>query len=214
MKKKSGLLVCLAVLLAGCGGEGSGAGGDGDVPEPTFAENTGDDAGCEILTTADVSAATGVPVSGLDQTALGDMCSYEWDEGAVTLMGVSVHESIEEATSYHARFTEDVTADQVAAAKERVRGELADREAAGEMSETDEAVGGALVERMPERDIRHRSLPGIGSEAVTDGRGTLRIRYGNATIWVVGKDGEGNDHFEPGVAEEVGRRIVSNLDAS
>lgn len=106
-------------------------------------------------------------------------------------------------------FTADVTAEEVDEAKEQMKEELDEEE----LDKGERAAGGALVDAMGEGDIRHRTLDGIGSEAVVDTRGSLYIRYGNMTLTVGAKDAEGNDTFDPQRARAVGERIIANLDA-
>lgn len=205
-----GVVFLIAGVATGCGGEEAGSGADGEpaVEERIFAEGTGDDE-CAVLTLDDVTAATGLTAAEIEQREISG-CHYSWDDGMIWMRRVRVHESVDRAKAYHARFTEDVSSEEVAEAKEQVKDELRDREAAGEMTSDEAAVGSAVTEAMPEWDYEHTSLPGIGSEAVYDGRGTVYIRWGNLTTSFSGKTGD-EDRIEGEVATEVGRRVVANL---
>lgn len=57
----------------------------------------------------------------------------------------------------------------------------------------------------------HQHWEGIGTAASTDGRGTVRILYGNVTVWVTGKT-DGEDWIDPSVGRAVARSIVGNLE--
>lgn len=197
----------LAVLI-GCGGAGAGS-DDGDVQERIFAVGVGEDR-CAVLTLEDVAAATGVPAAEIEQRAISG-CIYSWDDGTVWMRSVRVHESVDRARSWYATFTEDVTAEEVEAAREQVKEELSDREASGEMTATEGAAGRAVTDAMAERDYVHRSLPGIGNEASNDGRGTVYIRWGNLTAEFSGKT-DGEDRIDPELAADYGRRIVANIE--
>lgn len=206
------LSTLFVTLLVACGGASDGSERSSedlsaDMPAPMFDEAAGED-DCAILTLADVSAVTGVPESAIEQREISG-CLYAWDGGNLNLLSTRVHDSLDRARSYHDRFTADVTADEIAAAKEEVKGDLDE----GELDEGERAAGGALIDAMEESDIRHRSLEGIGSESVLDTRGSLYIRYGNMTVTVGAKDAEGNDTFDPQMAREVGERIIANLDS-
>ncbi len=212
------LLVVVALALAACGGgeggaaDSPGASATADVPEPTFTEAVEDD-DCAVLTPADLAAATGTPQDEIEGRSLGGSgCYYEFADLNINVLGVRVHESVDAARSYFARFTEDATAQEVGEAKQQVREELADEREQGEMSESDEAVAGALVDAMPEEDVGHERWPDIGSGSAMDGRGSVRVRYGNVTVWFTGKT-DGEDVLDPGLAQDLARRIVANLDA-
>ncbi len=199
----------VAALIACGGGAADSDDGAAAVEERVFAEGVGEDR-CEVLTLEDVAAATGLPAEEIQQRPISG-CLYSWDDGTVWMRSVRIHESVDRAKSYYATFTEDVTAEQVGEAKEQVKVELSDREASGEMTATEGAAGRALTDEMPERDYVHRSLPGIGSEASNDGRGTVYIRWGNMTITFSGKT-DGEDRIDPELAADYGRRIVANLE--
>lgn len=199
-------VLCTLVALEGCGGEGDGGAAD---PEPVFTETVEDD-DCTVLTLSDVSEATSVPETKLEQRRISG-CLYAWDRGNVNLLSVRVHETVDQARAYHARFTEDISAAGIDEAQDRVQEELGRRREEGEMNETDQAVAGALVDAMPEEDISHQRWSEIGSEAAMDGRGSVRLRYGNVTIWLTGKT-DGEDVIDPALAQELSRRIVANLD--
>lgn len=208
-------LIGLAMLV-GCGGgvqdsvEDAEGSDERAVEDRVFAEGVGEDK-CAVLTLEDVMAVTGLPAEEIEQQEVSG-CLYSWDEGSVWMRSVRVHESVDRAKSYYATFTEDVTAEEVGAAKDQVKDELSDREESGEVTATEGAAGGALTDAMPERDYTHRSLPGIGNEASNDGHGTVRIRWGNLTITFSGKTADGTDHIASDRATEIGRRIVANLE--
>lgn len=205
-----GVVFLIAGTATGCGGAEAGSRADGEtaVEERTFAEGAGEDE-CAVLTLEDVTAATGLPAAQIEQREISG-CHYSWDDGMVWMRTVRVHESVERAKGYHARFTRDVTAEEVAEAKEQVQDEFRDREAAGEMTASEGATGRAVTEAMPEWEFTHSSLPGIGSEAVYDGRGTVYIRWGNLTASFSGKTGD-EDRIERELALGYGRRVVANL---
>ncbi len=189
-------VMMFVLAAAGCGTEA------GDE-ERMFADGVGDDK-CTVLTLEDVAAATGIPASEITQRSISG-CLYSWDagdgwlEGTVYLGSVRVHDSIERAKRDHARFTQDVTAEEVANAKEQAKEDLAD-----------EAAARGIMDAMPETDFKHRVLPGVGSEAVMDNRGSGYVRTGNVTINFSGKV-DSEDRMHPEVAAEIGRRIVANL---
>lgn len=217
--RKRGAVWCttLAAALVACGGAENGsdraaANGSSDagatVEERTFAEGVGDDK-CAVLTLQDVAEATGVPAAEIRQQRVSG-CLYSWDDGSVWVSSVRVRDSVEGAKRYFARYTEDVTAEQVSEAKERFQDELKTREESGEMTSTEGAAGRALTESMPEMDFRHQRLPGVGSEAVYDGHGGVHIRWGNLLADFSGKT-NGEDAMDPELATAYGRRIVANL---
>jgi hypothetical protein len=222
------VVALLSMSLPGCGNAGSESAGDleestgvADLEQSPgrddriFDESVEDEE-CRVLTTEDVAAATGVPAGEIEQRAISG-CLYSWDageswsDGSIMLMSVSAHETVDRATSYYARFTRDTTAEEIAESKDAMKDELAKKREEGELSSGAEAIGGALTEAMPEEDISHQRWSGIGSEASTDGRGSVRLRYGNVTAWFVGKTA-GEDRLDDEVAREIGRRIVANLD--
>lgn len=189
-------LMMFVLAAAGCGTEA------GDE-ERMFADGVGDDK-CGVLTLEDVAEATGIPASEIMQRSISG-CLYSWDdgdgwlEGTVYLSSVRVHDSVEQAKRDHARFTQDVTAEEVANAKEQAKEDLADEPAARE-----------IMDAMPETDFKHRVLPGVGSEAVMNNRGSGYVRTGNITINFSGKV-DSEDRMHPEVAADIGRRIVANL---
>jgi hypothetical protein len=206
-------MLVVAVAAVGCGSEAASTGGTDAAAsaavaaEPTFDDSV-EEGDCAVLTLADVAAVTGMAADEIEQrTIMG--CLYAWDGGNLNLLSVRVHDSVGQARSYFSRFTEDVTADDIAAAKQRLREELDDED----LDEGEKAVAGAMAGAMAEQDIGHRFLPGIGSEAVMDSRGSVYIRYGNVTMEFSAKDAAGDDTIEPKMATAVGRRIVANLDA-
>lgn len=214
------------LVVTACGGEGGAQGQDaGEMSEATstaaageriFDESVEEDE-CAVLTAEDVNAAVGAPLDGIEQEAWGGVCLYSWDagsswsDGSLAVLDVTVHESLDRARSEYARFTEDVTAEEVGEGKDRVQEDLEGERAAGEISPSEEALADALVETMPEMDFTHRRWDGIGSAASTDGHGTVRVRYGNVTVWIVGKTA-GEDWLDPEVARNVARRVVAQLD--
>lgn len=212
----------ILIVLAACGADGSD-GDPGDVADAParvaeakiFDESLENDT-CAVLTRDDVSAAAGVPLAAVERP-YASMCLYSWDEadgrpdGNLNVMSVRVHETAEAARREYATFTQDVTAEDVGAAKDRVQEELADERAEGGITEREEGVASAVVETMPEMDFTHRGWDDIGDAASTDGRGTVRVLYGNVNVWVTGKTAS-EDWIDPDVAREVARRVVANLD--
>lgn len=194
------------LMLSGCGGaEGDSAAA---AEERTFAEGVGEDK-CAVLTMEDVVAATGLPEDAIEQRKVSG-CLYSWDDGTVWMSSVRVHESVDRAKSYYARFTEDVSADEVEPAREQVKDELSEKEESGEITATEGEAGRAITDAMPARDFTHQLLPGIGNEASYDGNGTVWIRWGNLTATFSGKTGD-EDRIDPELAAEYGRRVVANL---
>ncbi|MGD8495431.1 MAG: hypothetical protein PVF05_04520 [Gemmatimonadales bacterium] len=215
------LVVAVAAVAAvGCGDEAASAGDTegaanveggattADAPEPTFDEAVGED-DCAVLTLSDVAAVTGVSADDIEQRAMMGTCTYAWDGGNLNLLSARVHDSVDRARRYFSRFTEDVTAEDIAAAKKQFREELDEED----MDEGEKAVAGAMAGAMEERDIGHRPLPGLGSEAVMDSRGSVYIRYGNLTMEFAAKNAAGDDVIEPDMAMAVGRRMIANVDA-
>ena len=182
--------------------------------EPIFEEAL-EDAKCTLLTMEDVAAATGVPASAIEKYS---GCLYTWDEGSdwedgtVYLFSLRVYDTVEQAQRAHARETQDVTATEVAQAKEEVQNDLAEQRSEGEITSSEEALASTMTDAMPEMDFTHRALSGVGSEAVMDNRGSVYIRLGNAIIEFSGKT-DGEDYLDPARAEAVGRRIVANIKA-
>lgn len=60
-------------------------------------------------------------------------------------------------------------------------------------------------------DFTHQRWTGIGDAANTNGRGTVRVLYGNVTVWITGKT-DGEDWIHPAVGQEVARQVVANLE--
>ncbi|MFW6083636.1 MAG: hypothetical protein ACODAA_00295 [Gemmatimonadota bacterium] len=108
-----------------------------------FSEGAGDDK-CAVLTLEDVTAATGLSAEAIEQREVSG-CLYSWDDGTVWMSSVRVHESVHRAKAYYARFTEDATADEVAAATEQVKDEISERETSGEITSTEGAAGRTLA---------------------------------------------------------------------
>lgn len=209
--------VWLAVAVAACGGgeggtaEGASGSDRAPAPEPVFTEAVEAD-DCAVLTPADVSAATGTPEADVEGRSLGGSgCYYEAGVFNINLLSVRVYESLDRARGYFERFTEDATAAEVGEAKDEVQEELARKRTEGEMSGSEAAIADALVETMPEEDVRHERWTDIGSEAAMDRRGSVRIRYGNAVVWLTGKT-DGEDVLDPDLARDLAQRIVANLD--
>ncbi len=179
---------------------------------PVFAESIEDDR-CAFLTREDVAAATGIALDAIEQPYDG-FCLYRWDagpdypDGNLNLMGLTVHGSVERARGEYATFTEDVSADEVGEGREGMRDELAGSD---ELSETEAEVAGVLVEAMPETGVTHQRWTGIGDAAGTDGRGTVRVLYGNVTAWITGKTDD-EDWIDPDVGRRVARAVVANLE--
>lgn len=196
-------------VLAGCGGAETGD-DEATAEERAFAEGVGEDK-CAVLTMEDVVAATGLPGEAIEQRKVSG-CLYSWDDGTVWMSSVRVHESVDRAKSYYARFTEDVSAEEVEPAREQVKDELSEKEETGEVTATEGAAGRAITDAMPARDYTHQHLPDIGNEASYDGHGTVWIRQGKLTAKFSGKT-EGEDWIDPELAAEYGRRVVANLEA-
>lgn len=197
------------LMISGCGGtEADSAGAVAE--ERTFTEGVGEDK-CTVLTMEDVVAATGLSEESIEQRKVSG-CLYSWDDGTVWMSSVRVHESVDRAKSYYARFTEDVSADEIEPATEQVKDELSEKEESGEITATEGAAGRGITDAMPARDFTHQHLPGIGNEASYDGHGTVWIRRGNLTAKFSGKTDD-EDRVDPELAAEYGRRVVANLEA-
>lgn len=206
----STFLMVAFIACGGADGDSAEAAPEGaEVEERIFAEGIGE-AKCEVLTLEDVVEATGMTAAEIEQREIGGGCHYSWGDGMVWMSSVPVHESVDRAKHYYARFSEDVTAEGVVEGKEQVKDEVTEREEAGEMSSSEAAAGGALTDALPEWDYTHTSLPGIGNEAAYDGRGTVYIRWGNLIAQFSGKK-DGEDRIDPELAAEYGRRGVANL---
>lgn len=181
--------------------------------EPLFEEAI-EDAKCTLLKMEDVTAATGLPASAIEEEMSG--CFYSWEgsnnrpEGTLYLSSVRVHDTLERAQRTHARKTQDVTTSDVGQAKEQVKDDLAEQRAEGEITSSEENLASTMTDAMPEGDFTHRALSGVGSEAAMDNWGSAYIRLGNVTIQFSGKT-DGEDQLDPALAAEVGRRIVANL---
>jgi hypothetical protein len=213
-------VVLLAIVLAGCGGEATSDGAsDGETtastaPEPVFPESV-EDQKCGLLTADDVAAAIGVPVAAVSSRV---DCLYTWEAGggapagSVFLVSLDVDESVERAQREFARRTEDVTADEVADQQEAFAEAVDERQTEGAVTDTEAATGAALTDALTAESHTHRPLPGVGSEAVVNDRGSAYVRLGNARLRINGMwDGE-ND-LAPEAAAALGRAVVDRLSA-
>jgi len=206
MSSGKGLLrIALAGALAACGGAGS----------PAAEERVFDDAieadPCAVLTTSDVAQATGVAAEGITRQEVSG-CLYSWDGGSIWLAGVEVHGSVEKAKGSFARFTEDATAEEVEASVEQIREELAERRAAGEADPSRAGTEDAILDVLPGGVVTHDDLEGVGADVRLSSDGSVRIRFGNATVWFTGRTGD-EERIDPRTASEVARRIIVNLEA-
>lgn len=213
--------VTAVLLLSGCQSDTAPSPAEGaaarTTDEPIFTEDI-EDAKCALLTLKDVTAATGLPPTAIEEEYAG--CFYSWGAssdrpgGSLFLYSLRVHDTAERAQRHYARKTEDVTASQISEGKEQVKSELAEQRAEGEITSSEEETASALTDAMPEMDFKHRALSGIGYEAAMNNRGSVYLRLGNVTIEVVGKtDVDDRDRIDPALAEEVSRRIAANLRA-
>lgn len=216
-------LLALAGMLAGCGVEGGNgeAVGSGRTAvaaageERMYPQDIGDDK-CALLTREDVSAATGVPASAIEQRKISG-CIYTWDDGdgrqdgMLWLSSVREADSIKRARSRHARYTRDASPEDIKKAKEEFRKRLEGKKARGQMSEAESSTAAAFAGMMPEDAVTHQRFGDVGNEAALSNSGTMYVRVGNVNFKFSGKlDGE--DRIEPGVAREVAARVIANLD--
>lgn len=224
MGYRNGVMILVAAwLFTGCGagngnGEPGAAGGEAVAAssgERMYPEDIGDDK-CALLTTGDVSAATGVPAAAITQREISG-CLYSWDdgenwrEGTLWLSSVREAESIERARSRYARYTKDTTAEDVRRAKEQLKKRLEEKQAKGELSDSESSTASAIASMMPEEDTTHQRFDGIGNEAAMNDSGTMYVRVGNVNFKFSGKI-DGEDRMDPAVAREAARRIIANLD--
>lgn len=190
---------CGLALVAGCSDPGGGR------DRPVFDDSVAHDK-CALLSLADVAAATGVPVEAWQQRVVSG-CLYTWPEGSLWLGSVSVHESIERAEESFARYTADAAGRDF-----RQHDEWPAGSSGRGLDGPGAAPGREGVTAMPGDAIGYRRLPGVGSEAALDNRGSMRVRYGNVVVWLTGKTGD-RDWIDPEVAADLGRRMVANMDA-
>jgi len=201
------------IMVAACGGEAGGTESTTNAqaqtaqasnPGKMFDESVEEDK-CALLTPAQVAAATGIAESAIE--TMPGFCLYEWEGHNIFLSSVRVHDSVERASRYYARHTEDATPEEIQASKQAFKEEL-------EKSDADSGVSGVIVDAMPEDAIIHERWNDIGSEAAWDGN-TVTLRYGNVTAVFSGKTydrTEGEDWVDPEIARAIARSIVSNLD--
>lgn len=208
-------------LLVGCGGGASestaaddtsvaeSAAVPNDSEEKMFSDSVGDEE-CRVLTTEDVAAATGVPADQIEQQAISG-CLYSWSDGSIMLMSVRAHKTLKRAQNEYARFTKDASAEEVEGSKQAFQEEVAKKQEEGELTSVEGAVATTLTDAMPAEEVTHQRWSGIGSEASMNNSGSVRLRYGNVTVWFTGKTGD-EDRMDPEIAQEIARRIVTNLD--
>ena len=107
------ILVMAVVVATACGGEPSGAQNSTSAitetarasnPGKMFDESVKEDK-CDLLTPAQVTAAAGIVESAIETTP--GFCLYEWEGHNIFLTSVRVHDSVERASRYYARHTED-----------------------------------------------------------------------------------------------------------
>lgn len=160
---------------------------------------------CSLLTPAQVAAAASVPESAVEKNPAA--CLYEWEGANIYLSSVRVHDSVERASRYFARNTQDAIAEEIRASKEQLKDEMKE-------SETGTAISEALIDAAPEDAVSHQRWDDIGSEAAWDGNSVM-FRYGNVTVVFSGKTYDrtaGEDWVDPEIARDIARAIVSNLD--
>ena len=207
-------LLAMAAAVAGCGGSDEGAApANAAAAEPAapggervFEREQIRGDGCVEMTAADVAAAAGVDVAQVAENPALD-CLFSWPGGSARVAS-TVHRSVERARQHYATFTEDVTAEEMRQGKEELQERLDETAAAGEISESDAEIGGAVAGAMPERDVTHQPLAGLGNEASRDERGAVMARVGNLTFQLAAERG---DAMDPQLGEQLARRVASNL---
>ena len=189
------------------GGEGGATPAGAEGPVLDRAALRGD--GCTVLDDEDVAAVVGVDASQVSENAQVD-CLFSWPGGSAIVNALRAHRDVEGARRHYARFTEDVTAEEMREGKTELQDELREEAASGgELDEAEAEVGVELVARLPEDAVTNRDVPGVGSEASTDDRGTITVRFGNVTFDAAAKRG---DEVDRELTIELARRVVGNLD--
>jgi len=206
-------LIMALGMITGCGDDTGGGQNTAGVqaesagaPDPgrTFGESVEEDK-CSLLTTAQVAAAASVPESAVELSP--SLCLYEWEGANIYLSSVKAHDSIERASKYYARNTQDFSAEEMRASKERLKADMKE-------SANGSGISEALIDAAPESQVTHARWDDIGSEAAWNGNTTI-IRYGNVTVKFSGKTYDraaGEDWVKPETARAIARAIVSNLD--
>ena len=201
-------------LLQGCGGSATDAvAAAGEAPlspataERLFSGEVLEGKGCPLLSAADVAAVAGIDVGGITTNPAME-CLYAWDGGAAVLSRPLVHRSAEWAHTQYAGATEDLSPAQMEAGAAELAGLLGEKAAAGEITEKQAGVGGALAASQSGLEVRNADVAGIWDEASHDGN-RIKVRVGNVIFDVAADRG---DAFDLELSRAIATRVVHNLE--
>ncbi|MEN1929959.1 hypothetical protein WCE37_13330 [Luteimonas sp. MJ250] len=194
----------LALLLAGCGGDGAavagsagaGAGGTGaSTSAPARFDPSLRDSPCSVVTVDTVASVFGLPAGEIEQHESSGMCLYNW-KGAGMVMDATIHvtqvaDDAAAAAQHFANVTRGMSSDELGKAMDGISEQA--RASAG----PDSAAAGALLAgaadatRSASRGIEFSDVDGIGDQArMLVGRGDLRVLVDNLHFSVTAHHGE------------------------
>ncbi|MEN1958338.1 hypothetical protein [Luteimonas changyuni] len=192
----------LALLLAGCGGDGAAeagradAGGTGvSTSAPARFDASLSDSPCSVVTVDTVATVFGLPVGEIEQHESAGICLYNW-KGDGMVMDATVHvarvaEDAAAAAQHFANVTRGMSGDELGKAMDGISEQA--RASAG----PDSAAAGALLAgaadatRSASRGIEFSDVDGVGDQArMLVGRGDLRVLVDNLHFSVTAHHGE------------------------
>lgn len=218
------LAAALAVIAAGCGADTTDAelaeatatspapvseGAAEVAEERSFDRETFGGKECVVIDAAEVAEIAGVAFGEVSENR-GAKCLFAWSDGSA-IVQLTAHKTAQRARQHFETFNEDVTAEEIKAAKVELDQKLDDEVAEGEMTEQQAEIGSKMAHQMPEVDITHQSLSGLGDDASVDSRGKIMVRVGNLTFNVAAKSG-GADDIDPELSRKIAERVVDNLE--
>lgn len=184
-------LALASFALVGCGQSAdNGAPQSGDnraasaAPVASSAEfdEAIEDTPCKIIGKATVAATFGVPATEVEQSAYGSQCEYEWESDKehlnVTVYVTDVYDSAEHAARAFRNATRSMSAQEVAAAKEKVKAQMHKE---GKLkNEGEKQAASGIANALGADGFTFTDVEGVGDEARLDtSTGELNVRLGN-----------------------------------
>ncbi len=216
-------IALLSLALQGCGSPDDAAAASvvaqadavaGEVTQtaaPTearlFDRDTVKGDGCPLLSAADVAEVAGLAAADVRGIQAMD-CVYEWEGGHAIVHSIRVHRTTKRGRDHYARATRNMTAEEVRESVEALDKRMDAKAAAGEITQDQAAIVGALTGVIGDQEVTNTALDGIGDQASHEGT-RIMVLVGNVTFDI---KANGERDFDLALSRSLAQRVVRNLE--
>lgn len=223
--KQGNLTVAIALLslaLQGCGSHDDAAAVSVDAQadavageatqaaSPTearlFDRDTVKGDGCPLLSAGDVAGAVGLTADAISTNPVMD-CVYEWEGGHAIVHSIRVHRTTKRGRDHYVRATRNMTAEEVRASVDALDKRMDAKAAAGEITQDQAAIVGALTGVIGDQEVTNTTLDGIGDQASHEGT-RIKVLVGNVTFDI---KADVERDFDLELSRALAQRVVRNL---